>query len=57
MKLVGIGPASAFWKDTTMRKIQQTRRSATPASPSRAPAEDPREQARRALQTSMDTRQ
>ena len=40
-----------------MAKTQQTHRSRAQASPERVPAEDAREQARRALQTSMDTRQ
>lgn len=40
-----------------MAKTQQSYRSGTPASAQRTPAEDAREQARRAVQTSMDTRQ
>jgi hypothetical protein len=40
-----------------MAKTQQTYRSRAQASPERVPAEDAREQARRALQTSIDTRQ
>lgn len=40
-----------------MGKTQQNRRSAAPAAPPRVPADDAREQARRALQTSLDTRQ
>ena len=40
-----------------MAKNQQSRPSGTPAARQRARAEDAREQARRALQTSMDTRQ
>jgi hypothetical protein len=40
-----------------MAKTQQSYRPGTPPSPQRAPAEDAREQARRALQMSMDTRQ
>jgi hypothetical protein len=51
------GGPPAPWKDLDMGKIQQNRRSAAPASPPRVPAEDAREQARRALQTSLDTRQ
>jgi hypothetical protein len=38
-------------------QTQQTYRPRAQASPERAPADDAREQARRALQTSMDTRQ
>jgi hypothetical protein len=40
-----------------MAKAQQSYPSGTSTSPRRAPAEDAREQARRALQTSLDTRQ
>jgi hypothetical protein len=40
-----------------MAKTQQSYRSGTPAPAQRPPAEDAREQARRAVQISMDLRQ
>jgi hypothetical protein len=43
--------------DSTMAKNQQSHPSGAPAAQQRARDEDAREQARRALQASMDTRQ
>jgi hypothetical protein len=40
-----------------MAKTQQSYQSSRPPAPQRVPAEEAREQARRAVQMSMDTRQ
>jgi hypothetical protein len=50
-------PSTTPWEDSTMAKTQQSYQSGTPVSPRRVPAEEAREQARRAVQVSMDTRQ